>query len=51
MIEILKRLSEKKSLTVAGLMSGTSMDGVDVAITELTGAGVETGWEIKYFNT
>ena len=27
------------------------MDGVDVVITELTGAGAETGWEIKYFNT
>ena len=51
MIEILKRLSEKKSLTIAGLMSGTSMDGIDVVITGLTGAGVKTGWEIKYFNT
>ncbi len=51
MIEILKRLSDKKSVTVAGLMSGTSMDGIDVIITELTGAGVQTGWEIKYFNT
>ncbi len=51
MIEILKRLLEKKSLTVAGLISGTSMDGVDVVITGLTGAGVKTGWEIKYFKT
>ena len=51
MIEQLNNLWERDKLTVAGLMSGTSMDGVDVAITELSGSGTDTKWEIKYFNS
>lgn len=51
MIRSLKDLWEKEDLLVAGLISGTSMDGVDVAIMELSSSGPETKWEIKFFNS
>jgi len=51
MIKSLNDLWESEKLTVAGLMSGTSMDGIDVAITELSGNGSDTKWEVKYSNS
>ena len=51
MIGSLTDLWKREKLTVAGLMSGTSMDGVDVAITELSGSGTDTKWEVKYSNS
>ncbi len=48
MIGSLADLWKREKLTVAGLMSGTSMDGVDVAIMELSGSGIDTKWEVKY---
>ncbi len=36
-----------KSRLVAGLMSGTSLDGVDVAFVNLSGSGNGIDWEVK----
>jgi anhydro-N-acetylmuramic acid kinase len=38
----LVKLVNKKKLKIIGLMSGTSCDGVDLALTEITGAGTKT---------
>ena len=51
MIESLDLLASKPERTVAGLISGTSMDGVDVVICMLSGSGADTKWEILYFNS
>ena len=36
------RWTEKSSLQIIGLMSGTSADGMDAALTEITGCGLDT---------
>ncbi|WP_462159666.1 anhydro-N-acetylmuramic acid kinase [Pseudoalteromonas sp. GB56] len=47
----LANLSSKPQRTIIGLMSGTSMDGLDVALCVITGSGAETQIEVKQFET
>ncbi|MBT8401877.1 MAG: anhydro-N-acetylmuramic acid kinase [Rhodothermia bacterium] len=45
----LKRLQRKTDRLVAGMISGTSADGVDCAITRVTGTGSQIGIEVLSF--
>lgn len=44
-------ISQKDKKAVIGLMSGTSTDGVDVALVEITGSGLTTEIELIAFET
>ena len=44
-------ISQKKERNIIGLMSGTSLDGLDVAFCQISGAGLNTKIELKHFET
>lgn len=50
-IEKLCKISNKKERLIIGLMSGTSLDGLDIALCKITNAGPDTNVEILKFET
>ncbi|TDE12457.1 anhydro-N-acetylmuramic acid kinase [Dyadobacter psychrotolerans] len=50
-IEKLHKIANQKSRRIIGLMSGTSLDGLDVALCKVTGSGIDTKLEVENFAT
>ncbi|HEY1023683.1 MAG TPA: anhydro-N-acetylmuramic acid kinase [Sphingobacteriaceae bacterium] len=51
MISKLVGIAEKPARVIVGLMSGTSLDGLDVALCRIGGSGVDTRVELLNFET
>jgi anhydro-N-acetylmuramic acid kinase len=50
-IELLYKIAQKPERLIIGLMSGTSLDGLDVALCRFRGSGLDTQIELVAFET
>ncbi|GAA6769368.1 hypothetical protein AAGS39_01050 [Flavobacterium sp. CGRL2] len=50
-IKALYQIAQKETRRIIGLMSGTSLDGLDIALCEISGSGVDTEVKLIEFET
>lgn len=50
-LQRLAKMPEQSSRLILGLMSGTSFDGLDIALCRISGQGLHTKMELVYFET
>jgi anhydro-N-acetylmuramic acid kinase len=50
-ISALYKIAQKETRKIIGLMSGTSLDGLDIALCEISGSGQNTAVKVMHFET